>query len=107
MSLTTLPGAPFVHYSQGALQVEGVDLAQLAQTHATPLFVYSQASILAALAAYQQGLAGRQSLICYALKANSNLAILQLLAQAGCGDTTAGGASRRPRPFIRTGGVTA
>ena len=67
MSLTTLPGAPFVHYSQGALQVEGVDLAQLAQTHATPLFVYSQASILAALAAYQQGLAGRQSLICYAL----------------------------------------
>lgn len=96
MSLTTLPGAPFVHYSQGALQVEGVDLAQLAQTHATPLFVYSQASILAALAAYQQGLAGRQSLICYALKANSNLAILQLLAQAGCGfDTVSQGEMER------------
>lgn len=96
MSLTTLPGAPFVHYSQGALQVEGVNLAQLAQTHATPLFVYSQASILAALAAYQQGLAGRQSLICYALKANSNLAILQLLAQAGCGfDTVSQGEMER------------
>ena len=96
MSLTTLPGAPFVHYSQGALQVEGVDLAHLAQTHATPLFVYSQASILAALAAYQQGLAGRQSLICYALKANSNLAILQLLAQAGCGfDTVSQGEMER------------
>ena len=96
MSLTTLPGAPFVHYKQGALQVEGVDLAQLAQTHATPLFVYSQASILAALAAYQQGLAGRQSLICYALKANSNLAILQLLAQAGCGfDTVSQGEMER------------
>lgn len=96
MSLTTLPGAPFVHYSQGALQVEGVNLAQLAQAHATPLFVYSQASILAALAAYQQGLAGRQSLICYALKANSNLAILQLLAQAGCGfDTVSQGEMER------------
>ena len=96
MSTTTLPGAPFVHYSQGALQVEGVDLAQLAKAHATPLFVYSQASILAALAAYQLGLAGRQSLICYALKANSNLAILQLLAQAGCGfDTVSQGEMER------------
>ena len=96
MSTTTLPGAPFVHYSLGALQVEGVDLAQLAKAHATPLFVYSQASILAALAAYQLGLAGRKSLICYALKANSNLAILQLLAQAGCGfDTVSQGEMER------------
>ena len=51
---------------------------------------------MAALAAYQQGLAGRQSLICYALKANSNLAILQLLAQAGCGfDTVSQGEMER------------
>lgn len=87
-TLTTLPGAPFLHQDQGALYLEGVRLADLAAQYGTPLFAYSKASILAALAAYQKGLAGRKALICYALKANSHLAILQLLAQAGCGFDT-------------------
>jgi diaminopimelate decarboxylase len=82
---STLPGAPFVAYDAGQLRIEQVALSDLAQRHGTPLFVYSQASILSALAAYQRGLAGRKALICYAMKANSSLAILRLLADAGCG----------------------
>ena len=80
-----LPGAPFVCYQNGQLMVEGVALSELARQHGTPLFVYSKAAILAALAAYQRGLAGREALICYAMKANSSLALLKLLADAGCG----------------------
>jgi len=74
-----------VCYQNGQLMVEGVALSELARQHGTPLFVYSKAAILAALAAYQRGLAGREALICYAMKANSSLAILKLLADAGCG----------------------
>lgn len=84
----TLPGAPFLHSKDGVLHLEGASLADLAAQHSTPLFVYSKASILAALSAYQKGLAGRKALICYALKANSHLAILQVLAKAGCGFDT-------------------
>ena len=84
-SAAPLPGAPFVCYQNGQLMVEGVALSELARQHGTPLFVYSKAAILAALAAYQRGLAGREALICYAMKANSSLAILKLLADAGCG----------------------
>ena len=84
-SQAKLPGRPFVAYSNGQLMVEQVVLRDLAAQHGTPLFVYSKAAILAALTAYQRGLAGRQSLICYAMKANSSLAILKLLADAGCG----------------------
>ncbi|MDR2127483.1 MAG: diaminopimelate decarboxylase [Burkholderiaceae bacterium] len=80
-----LPGAPFVHWRDGRLWLEDICLQTLVEQHGTPLFVYSQAAILSALAAYQRGLAGRDALICYALKANSSLAILKLLAQAGCG----------------------
>lgn len=88
-----LPGHPFVAYdAAGRLLVDGVSLADLAREHGTPLFVYSQAAMLAALDAYQQGLAGRDALVCYAVKANSALAVLQLFAQAGCGfDTVSGG----------------
>ena len=78
------------------LWVEGVSLASLAQAHGTPLFVYSQAAMLQALAAYQKGLAGRRYQICYAMKANSSLAILQTLVRAGCGlDIVSGGELER------------
>lgn len=96
LSQAVLPGAPYVAYQNGQLMVEGVALRELAAQHSTPLFVYSKASILAALAAYQRGLAGRKSLICYAMKANSTLAILKLLADAGCGfDIVSGGELER------------
>ena len=92
MTPTTLPGAPHIHYSDRQLNVEECELTSLAQTYGTPLFVYSKASMLAALAAYQRGFAGRNAQICYAMKANSSLAILQLFAQSGCGfDIVSGG----------------
>lgn len=74
------------------LWVEDVSLLSLALDHGTPLFVYSRAAMLNALAAYQRGLAGRRHQICYAMKANSSLALLQTLVQAGCGlDIVSGG----------------
>ncbi len=85
MSALTLPGHPLLHYQDDALQSEQWALQDLAARWGTPLFVYSKAAMLHALAAYQRGFAGRRAQICYAMKANSSLAILQLFAQAGCG----------------------
>jgi len=82
----------FLTQRHGELHFEDLSLEQLARTHGTPLFVYSQSAMLQALAAYQRGLAGRPHLICYAMKANSSLAILQTLVRAGCGlDIVSGG----------------
>jgi diaminopimelate decarboxylase len=87
---TTLP--PCFEYQGGRLMVEGVALEELARLHETPVFVYSKSAMLQALAAYQRGLAGRDHLICYAMKANSTLGILQTLVRAGCGlDIVSGG----------------
>ncbi|MEO7127857.1 MAG: diaminopimelate decarboxylase [Rhodoferax sp.] len=87
-----LPGRPHIAYRNGELFAEDVSLAALAREHGTPLFIYSKASMLAALAAYQQGFAGRDAQICYAMKANSSLGVLQVFAQAGCGfDIVSGG----------------
>ena len=85
MNISALPGHPFVHYSGEKLCVEGLALDTLARTHATPLFVYSKAAMLSALAAYQRGFVGRKAQICYAMKANSTLGVLQVFARAGCG----------------------
>ena len=91
-----LPGAPFFAYRDGELWAEGVRVADLAREHGTPLFVYSRAAMLAALEAYQRGLAGRDALVCYAMKANSALAILEVFARAGCGfDIVSGGELER------------
>lgn len=96
MNPPTLPGHPFVHYAQGQLHVEDCAVDALAAQHGTPLFVYSKASMLAALAAYQKGFSGRNAQICYAMKANSSLAVLQLFAKAGCGfDIVSGGEMAR------------
>ena len=87
-----LPGDPFVAYRHGLLHVEDVALSSLAHAHGTPLFVYSKAAMLSALAAYQRGFAGRRAQIYYAMKANSSLGVLQVFAQAGCGfDIVSGG----------------
>jgi len=89
---TALPGQPHIAYDGDQLHVEGLPLSALAREHGTPLFVYSKAAMLSALAAYQRGFAGRQAQICYAMKANSSLAILQVFAEAGCGfDIVSGG----------------
>ena len=82
----------FLTQRHGELHFEDLSLERLARAHGTPLFVYSQSAMLQALAAYQRGLAGRAHLICYAMKANPSLAILQTLVRAGCGlDIVSGG----------------
>jgi diaminopimelate decarboxylase len=88
-----LPGAPFLARGAGGdLQLEGQSLAVLARSFGTPLFVYSRAAMRSAVADYQRALQGRRHLICYAMKANSNLAVLQTFASAGCGfDIVSGG----------------
>lgn len=92
----TTPGHPFFAWRQGELHAEGLPVADLARRYGTPLFVYSKAAMLAALAAYQRGFAGRRSKICYAMKANSSLGVLQVFAQAGCGfDIVSGGELER------------
>ncbi len=91
-----LPGAPFVAYRGGELFIEDCALQDLARDHGTPLYVYSRNAMLAALGGYQRALAGRDHLICYAMKANSNLAVLQTFANAGCGfDIVSGGELER------------
>jgi diaminopimelate decarboxylase len=96
MTLPALPGAPHIAYRNQQLCVEQVPLRDLAGQHGTPLFVYSEAAMLDALAAYQRPLAGRDARICYAMKANSTLAVLQILARAGCGfDIVSGGELER------------
>jgi diaminopimelate decarboxylase len=96
MTTNTLPGHPHFEHRGDELFVEQVRLSDLAREHGTPLFVYSKASMLAALAAYQRGFAGRKARICYAMKANSSLGVLQVFAQAGCGfDIVSGGELER------------
>ena len=88
----SLPGAPFVARRGDALFVEDCELEALARRFGTPLYVYSRGAMLAALAPYRHALAGRDHLICYAMKANSSLAVLQTFAEAGCGfDIVSGG----------------
>ncbi len=92
MTNTHLAGSPFLARQSNDLLIEQVQLSNLAKTYGTPLFVYSKAAMLSALAAYQRGFAGRNARICYAMKANSSLAVLQVFAQAGCGfDIVSGG----------------
>lgn len=100
-----LPGAPYLAYVNGDLRLESVSLQSLARCHGTPLYVYSRAALLGALAAYQNALRGHDALICYAVKANSTLAILKLFGDAGCGfDIVSGGELER---VLAVGGAPA
>ncbi|HEX6363101.1 MAG TPA: diaminopimelate decarboxylase [Albitalea sp.] len=81
----TLPGSPHVAYRGATLFIENRTLNSLAAEFDTPLYVYSQAAMREAVADWQRALAGRDHLVCYAMKANSNLAVLQTFAEAGCG----------------------
>ncbi len=75
---------------------DGVDLPSLAQKLGTPCHVYSASSIRQRIGALQTALRGLDALVCYAAKANSNVAILQLMAQAGFGaDIVSAGEMRR------------
>ena len=79
-----------------ALFCDGVSLEALARQYGTPLYVYSAAQIIERLNLFQQAFAGREHLVCYAVKANSSLAILKLLADRGAGfDIVSGGELER------------
>ncbi len=87
--------SPF-RYRNGSLLVEEVELAAIARDHGTPAYVYSRSAIEAAYASFVSACRGRDALVCYALKANSNLAIIELLARAGAGfDIVSGGELQR------------
>ena len=79
-----------------AMHCGKVSLETLARRYGTPLYVYSADQIAERLALFQQALAGREHLVCYAVKANSALAVLKLLAERGAGfDIVSGGELQR------------
>jgi diaminopimelate decarboxylase len=80
------------HYGEHALYCEGIALAEIAARVGTPCYVYSAEAILANFRAYDQSFGAMPHTICYAVKANGNLAVLRLLAEAGAGfDIVSGG----------------
>lgn len=83
---------PHFLYQNDVLHAEGVSLSAIADEFGTPTYVYSKATLLENFNAYQDACAGRDALVCYAMKANSNLAVLDLLARQGAGfDIVSGG----------------
>ena len=79
-------------YQDGVLHAENTPLPKIADAFGTPTYVYSKSALLENFAAYADACAGRDALVCYAMKANSNLAILDLLARQGAGfDIVSGG----------------
>lgn len=76
----------------GVLHAESVPLPSVARDFGTPCYVYSRAAIESAFRQYTDACAGRDALVCYAVKANSNLGVLNLLARLGSGfDIVSGG----------------
>jgi len=83
-------------YSGSDLQCESVDLAAVARLYGTPTYVYSASTITDNFHRLQRGLQGLDLQICYAMKANSNLALLKLFSNLGAGfDLVSGGEIRR------------
>jgi len=84
------------HYSGRDLFCEDVSLAALAKKHGTPLYVYSQATLTGHFTKLDQALAPLPHLVCFAMKSNSNLAVIRTLADLGSGfDTVSGGEIQR------------
>ena len=82
----------FFERRNGALHAEDVPLARIAAQFGTPAYVYSKAALTRAWNDFTAGLAGRDALVCYAMKANSNLAVLNTFAKLGAGfDIVSGG----------------
>ena len=72
-------------YRDGVLHAEEVAVAEIAAAVGTPFYVYSTATLLRHFKLFDEALAGMDHLVCYAMKANSNIAVLRTLAQAGAG----------------------
>ena len=92
---------PFTYYND-KLYAEEVAVAEIAEQVGTPFYVYSKAAIESQWKAYNEAFSGREHLVCYAVKANPNLAILNLLAKLGSGfDIVSAGELER---VLRAGG---
>jgi diaminopimelate decarboxylase len=92
-----LASRPF-HYRGGRLACDEVSLAALADEYGTPLYVYSAAQIRYRFGLFQEAFAGRPFTVCFAVKANSALAVLRMLAGLGAGfDIVSGGELERVR----------
>lgn len=87
---------PDFDYHSGELFAEGLPMSSLAERFGTPTYVYSRATLARNFRAYEEALSGTDHLVCYAVKANSNLALLNLLAGLGAGfDIVSGGELER------------
>jgi len=75
----------YFEYRQQALYAEDVPVRQIAEQHGTPCYIYSRATLERHWHAFDRALAGHPHLVCYAVKANSNLAVLNVLARLGSG----------------------
>lgn len=85
-------------YQDGVLHAESTPLPQIAAQFGTPTYVYSKAQLLGNYAAYADACAGRDALVCYAMKANSNLAVLRVVRECGAGvDVVSAGELHRAR----------
>jgi len=92
----------YFNYRDGELYAEDIPVANIADRFGTPAYVYSRATLERHYRAYDDALAGRPHLVCYAVKANSNLAVLNVLARLGAGfDIVSAGELER---VIRAGG---
>jgi diaminopimelate decarboxylase len=92
----------YFNYRDGELYAEDLPVADIADRFGTPAYVYSRATLERHYRAYDDALAGRPHLVCYAVKANSNLAVLNVLARLGAGfDIVSAGELER---VIRAGG---
>ena len=84
------------HLKNGVLHAASVPLTAVAERFGTPCYVYSRAALTNALLEFQQELSGLDALVCYAMKANSNLAVLNVFARLGAGfDIVSGGELQR------------
>ncbi|HIV14332.1 MAG TPA: diaminopimelate decarboxylase [Candidatus Avisuccinivibrio pullicola] len=92
----------YFNYRGAELYAEELKVADLALKYGTPLYIYSKATLERHVRAFEEALKGRPHLVCYAVKANSNLAILELMASMGVGfDVVSAGELSR---VLRAGG---
>ena len=96
--MSPFPAPRPLHYNNHRLQLSGLDLGELAEQFGAPLYVYSADDLRTRVALFAHGFASVPHTVCYAVKANSSLALLRLLGDFGCGfDIVSGGELERVR----------
>ena len=91
-------------YHKGILHAEDVAIIEIAAAVGTPFYVYSQATLMRHFRVFDEALNGMKHLICYAMKANSNIAILKILGNLGAGmDVVSGGEYLRAKQQVYLG----